>query len=366
MSGAQKVFAIPELLEPILLGLDHFTLFRVKSVCRFWKDCIEHTPSLQRATWKRPLDLGNDDDLFEERPHPAERPVLKNGADAIQAYEHHMESLLSSDDPESPFWRFVYESKQLRGNLSFVEHGMEPHPGYTTTWIEPHEIPESMRGSYCVICHNFHAKSLKDERLHPILQNLAQEGYICINGSRSGLLVTLPRTEIFEEVTGAEHSTVLTQNLEVAWDFGRALRLAYDRAQQLGALQETLTQPPCRVIIVSDQRYSESPTMSLETALFDIAAVMHHPIETEAGEQYHLAWETTSELPISDAMQEYLDWRYGGGRYLERTNQVHKELHAIMGELWYCGECREHCLPYDALGPLANDGLLHRQPWYLL
>jgi hypothetical protein len=53
-SATKTTLAVTELLELILVKLPPLKIISVQRVCKAWRDCIEHSPILQEATFCRP------------------------------------------------------------------------------------------------------------------------------------------------------------------------------------------------------------------------------------------------------------------------------------------------------------------------
>jgi hypothetical protein len=233
---------VAEILEIILLQLDHCDIIRAQGVCRFWRNCITGSRLLMTKIYKLATLYTEDDnphfETITEQSLQKTIPLYRNRNlwQLVRKIEDkHIRRFVSLTDQEWAIARHLrqtYESRMWRIRWGF--QGIR----FPNGW------PEGLRELHCDLCDGWHT-DFRFENLHPLLQFL-EDASVCFRGHGTRLMMLLcPISEKLAPKSCFEHSCA--EIIEIA----RHLRFAYDSLKAGGVGGDFCSKPTMTKIVTN-------------------------------------------------------------------------------------------------------------------
>jgi hypothetical protein len=329
---------IPEIFEQILLNLSFYDILRSVAVCRFWRDCITETPSLQRRLLKRATQMEFGIDPHFHQPVEVHRRLPVRDANLIvEAFHNHLWNHL--DSPPSPT---EVEREAQYSNVLFEQWRIKDHfrPIYEDPCVYPGRL-------HCRLCNTPHLQ-LRFENLHPLLHFLANNE-VCFRGRISELALRLTfgyvrsNYEIEEDIRHRDCAIHTMSEMDL---FAFQLREAHHAIRTCGIGNDLISLPICTRLVVLDDEVPghyidlrDEDGITLEQAVIAMAKRFESRYYTNIADARHRVrrWselEDTMRLNPGFSQQSW-DRRL---RLRMETVGIYEEagprLHAIMQDLW--------------------------------
>ena len=231
-----------EMLEIVFLNLSCRDLLGACAVCRFWRDVITETPSLQRLTWKLATSVGASED-----PHfhtPPQKHVLRM-PDGLTVLETCHRA------------RWIRYDEVLAGRMTALEardfrvaEGASLEDQLYSLYGE--DWKSMLKDYHCRHCLSYHAH-FEYEGLHPLLWFL--EGLdLCVSGNGTQLNVAFCFAHLrhFGPTRAGRATQIYRHHLiDCLEHFCGYLRIAYDAILRCSLANDQFVQPLCTRLVIS-------------------------------------------------------------------------------------------------------------------
>ncbi|KAH3965872.1 hypothetical protein HBH70_112440 [Parastagonospora nodorum] len=230
---------IIEVVEQVLLCLDHTCITRATAVCSFWKNCVANSQPLLRKTLKLPYHPSKD-------PNPNFHDLIEESKNAVIPY-----GKFRGDN----LWQRVREfednwiddmhkmTAEERGEQLELESTLNTNYCWRMKNIRdgfqgvrfPDGWPIGLRELHCDLCEKWHA-DFRHENLHPLLQFL-DDMNVCFRGYGTQLLFCFHPLD--SERSGTAPESCWKHAGEEAVCFAQHLQKAH-KAVEIGSVAKDL------------------------------------------------------------------------------------------------------------------------------
>ncbi|KAF1918661.1 hypothetical protein BDU57DRAFT_545488 [Ampelomyces quisqualis] len=259
---------VAEIVELILLCLDHETVVRATGVCKFWKNCVAGSKPLMQKIYKLPGTIYGDENLpFKE--------LTKAARDAtVPQFEYQGRNIWNLvRDIEDTFLDSIHDvsTEELEKCSSLDQDNDEETASYKFYKLRacfmgiryPNGWPAELQELHCDLCDQWHT-DFKYENLHPLFRFLG-DVTCCFRGNSKHLVfaISIVSTQL-APASCWEHSR------EEALHFAKGLATAYKAVQAGGTAKDFWLSPPATKLVTSGCCIEDNTGLKLEAVLFFI------------------------------------------------------------------------------------------------